>query len=98
MTTVRHIDQIDTTAFWSAVGGVLVDSCGFNRPKAAHLVSIYRRRLTGQSDSGHLLIYHQSVPDVAYDIWRAESNDGVHDPDFRNRLIDSYTDPHHVAA
>lgn len=53
------------------------------------LLHHYRRRLAGQSDSGHLLIYHQSVADVAYDIWRAERNDGVHDPDFRNRLVDA---------
>ena len=97
MTTVRHIDQIDTVAFWPAVVGVLVESCGFNQPKAAQLVSTYRRRLAGQSDSGHLLIYHQSVADVAYDIWRAERNDGVHDPDFRNRLVESDAERHDAA-
>lgn len=98
MTTVRHIDQIDTGAFWPAVVGVLVDGCGYGPREAKQLVSAYHRRLASQSDLGHLLIYHQSIPDVAYDLWRTERNDGAHDADFRNQLINFYADHHHDAA
>ena len=89
MMAVRFMDESDSAAYWADVVRLLVDLADLSEPDAHCLVAAYCARLACQSPFGRLLVYHQSVPDAAYEVWRA-GNNGAIDPDFQERLNQSY--------
>lgn len=71
MAAVRHVEEIDIVTFWRDVHDALVTCCNLSARDAADLIGRLRVSLSCQSELGRLLVYHQSVPDAAYDIWRS---------------------------
>ena len=62
-------EDVDTRTYWSDVQAALAEICGLSAKVAATAVSDARADLSCLSDWGRLLAYHESVPQVAEDLW-----------------------------
>lgn len=70
MGVARTAEDIDTHAYWADLADALTEVCGLSAGDAAEAVSKSRQTLTGLSEWGRLLAYHDSVPQAAEDIWK----------------------------
>ena len=77
MAIARKADEIDTYAYWSDVKGALIEVCKLTPDDAAAEVGEMRLSLSALSDWGRLLAYHDSVPQIAEDIWKQRCGDDV---------------------
>ncbi|MDE0344151.1 MAG: hypothetical protein OXK82_13460 [Deltaproteobacteria bacterium] len=95
MGVARKVEDVDTHAYWADVTDALRDVCQFSADEAAVVVSKSRQALTGLSDWGRLLAYHDSVPQAAEDIWKQERGTKVRDDEaegIRRKLIEWYAE------
>lgn len=95
MGVARKVEDVDTHAYWADVQDALRDVCEFSADEAAVVVSKSRQALTGLSDWGRLLAYHDSVPQAAEDIWKQERGKEATEDDveaIRRKLIEWYAD------
>ena len=77
MAIASKTDEIDTYAYWSDVKGALIEVCKLTPDEAAAEVGEMRLALSSLSDWGRLLAYHDSVPQIAEDIWKQRCGDDV---------------------
>lgn len=70
MGVARKVEDVDTHAYWADVNDALMEVCHLSPEDAAAAVSESRQTLSCLSDWGRLLAYHESVPQVAEDLWR----------------------------
>lgn len=91
MTTVSDVNEVDTVSYWLDVHDALVVCCGIEAESATKLINRLRLDLSGQSKLGQLLVYHESVANTAFDIWRSEHKSDGHE-DLLTKLISWYTD------
>ena len=70
MGIARKAEDIDTHGYWADVKDALTDVCKLSADDAMAAVSKSRRDLTGLSDWGRLLAYHDSVPQATEDLWK----------------------------
>ena len=70
MGVARKVEDVDTHAYWSDVTDALKEVCQLSADEAAEAVSNSRQAMTGLSDWGRLLAYHDSVPQAAEDLWK----------------------------
>lgn len=95
MGVARKVEDVDTHAYWADVTDALRDVCEFSADQAAVVVSESRQALTGLSDWGRLLAYHDSVPQAAEDIWKqVRGKEGTDDEakEIRQKLIAWYAE------
>lgn len=95
MGVARKVEDVDTHAYWADVTDALKDVCEFSADEAAIVVSKSRQALTGLSDWGRLLAYHDSVPQAAEDIWKQERGTEAGEDEAketRRKLIEWYAE------
>ncbi len=73
MGVARKAEDIDTHAYWADVTDALMEVCKWPADDAMAAVSKSRQALTGLSDWGRLLAYHDSVPQAAEDLWKQKA-------------------------
>ena len=70
MGVARKAEDVDTHAYWADVTDALTEVCKLSPDDAKAAVSKSRQALTGLSDWGRLLAYHDSVPQAVEDLWQ----------------------------
>ena len=85
MGLAQRTEDVDTHAYWADVNDALMDVCGLAPQDAADAVAKSRQALTYLSEWGRLLAYHDSVPQVAEDIWKQGPGAAV--PEERARAV-----------
>ena len=69
MGVAKNTKDVDTHTYWTDVTDALREVCELSAHDARSAVEKMRKDLTGLSEWGQLLAYHDSVPQVAEDLW-----------------------------